>query len=306
MGSMDSIIGWVLIGLGVVLGVGAVWAARLKRPLRRAAANPLGYLHTATNIQVVDFRPGIGVSGRVITAPTLRAPLTERPCLAWVVSVLREDRGAEDYPEWNAVWWRQRVQDIEVAYDLRWDVDGREPLPERPAFVPRPGTVWLEGDRIDIKTFDGTTAELAVDQVGLPPLVELGVPPELRHEIAADVRRYRLSEGCLNPGAFVRCAQEDADARFMLLTGSYEQQGADLMGCLLWGFVVGALLALLVGLLLIFGEPPGDAVDPEAIRLLPSALILTPPGQDVAPPKSSNHRGLVVPDHLGVSRGPRR
>jgi len=78
------------------------------------------------------------------------------------------------------------------------------------------------------------------------------------------------------------------------------------MGCLLWGFVVGALLALLVGLLLIFGEPPGDAVDPEAIRLLPSALILTPPGQDVAPPKSSNHRGLVVPDHLGVSRGPRR
>lgn len=255
--SVADVAGAVSIVIGVLLALAAVYVeVRLRRPFRNLAARPMRWLYACTSVPFYGGRTAIGVSGTVVSAPVLHAPVTQQPCVAWKVSLLRDD--SDDHIDaWTGVWGTQRVQDLEIAYDLRWDYDGHMPPPDRPEFVPSPGTVAIDGGRIEV----GSTSSFGsvgprsveVDEATRPLLADAGVPEDLRQQVAGDSRRYRLVEGALSAGAFVRCFQEDPDARFTLLAGSTEEQSASMGSCAVAMLVATALLALLVGLALLGG-----------------------------------------------------
>jgi hypothetical protein len=254
-GSAGDIIGAVCIGVGMVLAVSALVAWREQQALREAAKTPRRMLSVVTDGPGEGARRAVGVSGTVVSPAGLRGPLTDEPCVAWHLGLWRDD-SAPDSPGWSDVWSTDRVQDLEIAYDLRFTHDGRRPPPDPPQLVPHPGTVAIPGARTGFAhnpLTAGTDAE--VDAALLPLLEASGVPEELRQD--SRVHRYRLREERLATGALVQCFQSAPEARFELVEVNLEALRGQMAGCLVRMLLAGSLVALAVGVVLIAGGSPG-------------------------------------------------
>jgi hypothetical protein len=209
------------IGAGVAVAVAALLAERTRRAAHELAAAtgtatgtaaPAHYRHSGA-------RTAIGVSGTILSPPTLRAPLTERPCVLWDLALFRER---------DRVWAAGRIQDLEIGYDVRRQRDEARP-PDRPAFVPGPGTVKIDAHRIVIESLtvppskDVEVVEVRPSAETLPLLRDLGAPKALLEGIESEPDRYRLVVASMGHGAFVRCVQEHPDADVLLFPGSVDE-----------------------------------------------------------------------------------
>lgn len=208
-------------------------------------------LFVVTHVREAATGSTRSVTGTLATAPRLRAPLTDRPCVAWALTLwhLGEPR--------RIVWRRERVQDLEIAYDLHWTHDARHGDPDRADIVARPGTVDVAGDLIDLASIitpDGSH-DIPLDRPALARLHALGLPGDLRSAITAAPGRYRLTEASLTTGDLVRCHQDAHRVGFRLQA---EHRTPDDHATWIWGLLILLFLtaaALLTGATLIDGPP---------------------------------------------------
>lgn len=127
------------------------------------------------------------------------------------------------------MWSGDQVQDLEIGYDLRFEDNGRQPLPKNPEFPRQPGTVEIPGDWITLSESPLARGVewVALDAATLPRLVDWGVPQDLRGHVAAELH---LPIRARHPVQMVEL--------------NMEELRANMAGCLVAMLLVGSLLAL--------------------------------------------------------------
>lgn len=252
-----DIAGVVCIVLAVPFALVAVLGLRLWWGFRRAPKEPQRVLTIFTDGALPNAPRAMGVFGTIVSPPRLQGPLTWRRCVAWHLDLWRHDSEG-DSQRWTKVWCGDHVQDLEIAYDVRFEHNGRQPLPTNQQFPAQPGTVEIRGDVISLRQspLPRDIQEVALDPAALQRLVDWGLPEALRSEIAAEPYQYRLDEGCLDIGADVQCHQSGPNTRFMLARWNKEELSGGGIGCVVLVALFFCLLMLVIADGFINGFPP--------------------------------------------------
>jgi hypothetical protein len=262
---VQRVIGVIFLIDGLLAGIAGLFFILQWLRSRPAARSPQLELHLFLTPQGRGFE----VSGRIVNAPTYRAPFSQQPCVLWHIALLVEvyvGSGDASYTTWNTVWRQSRIPDLEIRYDRTRTVDSRpETLRNSPPDTIRYGAIVTDatGGTITIpdgviqvaflqsgQTYPTTTANLQI-------LDELGLPAELYKESARSPTDYQVREFSLTTGDFVRGAQQSTiateqwmpnpDAPFEL--GTLSQEQGTVMGCRLLAvmFIMGMLFLLGLG-----------------------------------------------------------
>jgi hypothetical protein len=213
----------------------------------------------------------IDIGGTVVSSATITAPVSDRPCALWEVSLAEISPASDDSNEGSTtVWVTARSADLIVEYDVRRDI-GRDPQTGRPGqILGGPGQVSVPGDQVSIKMPDGGSSGKPIPNLSafggsryrpVDPtrLAGIGVPADLLARLRAAPQGFEVSEAVVGPGGYIHLVQPpgrthhgpDPDAMFYVYPFGQDDPDTTGAGCLSGCLGIVGVIAVVVGVLVV-------------------------------------------------------
>jgi hypothetical protein len=194
MGQIAARIGLAM--LGVLLIVPAIRQGMRSRAARRAGPSRELSVYPMSNGQ----GEMVSILGRLVNPPTLTAPVTGIPCLAYEVAIQR-DTGPDDVG-YHTLWLHGEAADLVLEYDRI-----REAQPGIETVTPGPGTVTVARGRLRLSSpqlFSHLSTDRTYHAIRRRPwrvdLDRIDLPADVRAEIARKQGEHWVCEGTLTTG----------------------------------------------------------------------------------------------------------
>jgi hypothetical protein len=256
--------GIALLALAGVLLVAGVALAILRRRGARRLDKPRRIMNIV-RMPSDGFPYGlVDIPGRVENAPGIVTPLSRRPCSLWELTLFAERLDEDGRRYYVPIWVTGRSGDLVLSWE-----QSRERLPDRTVDGLGPGSVSIAGSLVHV-VFPPPPEEPVpmlsslvdsyqpLPDVGL--LEELGLPAELAAQARARPTGYRVAEGTVSTGEFLRLFQRplappasapDPAQPFQVVGASQEAIMAGAAGCLAPMLLIGAIVIGAIGLTLL-------------------------------------------------------